>query len=64
MSDYIIKYDSDGSQKRKWRQVEELGLDLELVKDYEKIISERSDCLIWAGSKDGRYSVNKDTRYW
>ena len=52
--DYKVKYDSDGIQKWRWCQVEGLGLDLELVKAFEKIISERcikhlerSNFLIW-----------------
>ena len=46
--------------------MEGLGLDPELVKAFNEIISERgnkqserSDSLIWVGSKDGRYSVKQ-----
>ena len=66
VKDYKIKYESEGIQKWRWRQVEQLGLDPDLVIAFEKILSERSikqsenpDYLIWAGSKDGRYSVKQ-----
>ena len=66
VKDYKIKNVSDGTYKWRWRQVDDLGLDPELVNAFEKILFERSirqleslDCLIWAGSKDGRYSVKQ-----
>ena len=64
--DYKVKYDLDGIQKWRWHQVESLGLDPDLVKAFKEITSERcikqlerSDSLIWEGSKDGRYIVKQ-----
>ena len=47
-----------------WKPLEEVDLDHDEIKAYEKIISsrkvkqtERKDKLIWAASNDGEYSV-------
>lgn len=62
--DYKVKVISDGQLRWIWRPIDELELEPESVIDFKKITSnrkinqsERSDSLIWAGSKDGVYNV-------
>lgn len=66
VEDYKIKVTSNGNLRWRWRSLDGLELDSELVEMYDKIIanrnikqSERSDRLIWVGAKDGIYNVKQ-----
>ena len=69
VKDYKVKEMSDGVLRWRWCSLDGLDLDPDSVVAFEKIIldrkvkqSERSDSLIWAGSKDGIYSVKQGYR--
>jgi ribonuclease HI len=62
--DYKMKITSGGSAKWVWKSLDGVGIDSEVREAYEKILldrrvkqMERKDMLIWAASKDGKYSV-------
>ena len=66
VKNYKIKEEIDGEVRWRWKSIDGLDLDPKLETAFKKIFlkrkikqSERSDNLIWAGSKDGSYSVKQ-----